>query len=75
VTPRFRKNMANSPSHKDCGSSLYTELEVMPDSTCVKAGGLDGGKADIPINVEFYTKDRPGFSMALKDAKQVEMFG
>jgi hypothetical protein len=47
----------------------------MPDSTCVKAGGLDGGKADIPINVEFYTKDRPGFSMALKDAKQVEMFG
>jgi len=59
----------------NCGSSLYTELEVMPDSTCVKAGGLDGGKADIPINVEFYTKDRPGFSMALKDAKQVEMFG
>lgn len=43
-----------------CGSSLYTELEVMPDMTCVKAGSLDGGEASLgnKIGVEFYTKDR-----------------
>lgn len=47
-------------SPTDCGSGLYTELEVMPDVTCVKAGGLDDGGAHLgnKIGVEFYTKDR-----------------
>ena len=59
-----------------CGSSLYTELEVMPDVTCVKAGGLDGGAADLgKIGVEFYTKDRVGFAHAVEGAKQEKMFG
>lgn len=42
----------------NCGSSLYTELEVMPEMTCVKSGGLDGGADDHDVGVEFYTKDR-----------------
>ena len=60
-----------------CGSSLYTELEVMPDMTCVKAGGLDGGKAALgnEIGVEFYTKDRVGYLHDLKGAKQEPVFG
>ena len=59
-----------------CGSSLYTELELMPDVTCIKAGGLDGGLADIKeIGVEFYTKDRVGYSQPVKGAKQEPAFG
>ncbi|KAK8141119.1 hypothetical protein G3M48_000760 [Beauveria asiatica] len=60
-----------------CGSSLYTELEVMPTAVCVKAGALDGGKAalDNKIGVEFYTKDRVGYLHGLAGAKQVEAFG
>ena len=50
-----------------CGTSLYTELKVMPHMMCIKVGGLDGGKADIgKVGVEFYTKDRVSF------AKKVE---
>merc|ERR1712137_980903 len=53
-----------------CGSSLYTELEVMPEMGCIKAGGLDGGKADLGnVGVEFYTKDRVSFSKAIEGAK------
>ncbi|KAF2011868.1 DUF636 domain-containing protein [Aaosphaeria arxii CBS 175.79] len=60
-----------------CGSSLYTELEVMPDVTCVKAGGLDGGAASLgnKIDVEFYTKDRAGYLGASEGAKQEPQFG
>ncbi|RYP25693.1 hypothetical protein DL768_011388 [Monosporascus sp. mg162] len=55
-----------------CGSSLYTELEIMPDVTCVKAGGLDHGKAALggEINVEFYCKDRVKYLDAVNGAKQ-----
>jgi len=60
----------------NCGSGLYTELEVMPEMTCVKAGGLDGGKADIGVpGVEFYTKDRVSFAAECKGAKQESVFG
>ena len=61
----------------NCGSSLYTELEVMPDMTCVKAGGLDGGKANLggKIGVEFYTKDRVSYSAPCEGAKQERVFG
>jgi len=60
-----------------CGSSLYTELEVMPDVTCVKAGGLDGGAASLDgkIGVEFYTKDRVGYLQGVEGAKQEPQFG
>ncbi|KAJ9662628.1 hypothetical protein H2198_001300 [Neophaeococcomyces mojaviensis] len=60
-----------------CGSSLYTELEVMPDVTCVKSGGLDGGAANLggKIGVEFYTKDRVSYLHDLADAKQESAFG
>ena len=59
-----------------CGSSLYTELEIMPDVTCIKAGGLDGGAASLggKIGVEFYTKDRVNYLHDVEGAKQVRQF-
>ncbi|GJN66213.1 hypothetical protein VFPFJ_01708 [Purpureocillium lilacinum] len=61
----------------DCGSSLYTELEVMPTATCVKAGGLDGGAASLggKVGVEFYVKDRVSYLPACEGAKQEQVFG
>lgn len=61
----------------NCGSGLYTELEVMPDMTCVKAGGLDGGAAALSgkVGVEFYTKDRVSYLAAVDGAKQEPVFG
>lgn len=60
-----------------CGSSLYTELEVMPEVTCVKAGSLDGGAASLgnKIGVEFYTKDRVSYLTEISGAKQEKAFG
>ena len=59
----------------NCGSSLYTELEVMPDMTCIKSGTLDGGKADHPIAVEFYNRDRLGYTKPIDGADQKPEFG
>lgn len=59
----------------NCGSSLYTELEIMPDVTCIKSGGLDGGANNHKIGVEFYTKDRLGYSQAVDGADQKPEFG
>ncbi len=47
----------------------------MPDVTCVKSGGLDGGAANHPIKVEFYTKDRLGYSQPVEGAEQMKAFG
>ncbi|CAI7664714.1 unnamed protein product [Penicillium palitans] len=60
-----------------CGSSIYTELEIMPDMTCVKAGTLDGGEADLKgkVDVEFYVKDRPAYLAAVEGAKQEQLLG
>ncbi|KAK5162468.1 DUF636 domain protein [Cryomyces antarcticus] len=58
-----------------CGSSIYTELEVMPDMTCIKSGTLDGGAANHPIGVEFYTKDRLAYSAPVQGAEQKTAFG
>ncbi|KAJ5668086.1 uncharacterized protein N7477_006656 [Penicillium maclennaniae] len=60
-----------------CGSSLYTELEVMPEMTCIKAGGLDNGEANLRgnVDVEFYVKDRPSYLAAVEGAKQESAFG
>jgi hypothetical protein len=60
-----------------CGSSLYTELEIMPDMTCVKAGTLDNGEANMggKVDIEFYVKDRPSYLAAVEGAKQEPAFG
>ncbi|KAL5364780.1 Mss4-like protein [Aspergillus floccosus] len=60
-----------------CGSSLYTELEIMPDVTCVKAGTLDNGGANLggKIDVELYVKDRPSYLAAIEGAKQESRMG
>ncbi|KAJ5220285.1 hypothetical protein N7468_009489 [Penicillium chermesinum] len=57
-----------------CGSSLYTELEIMPDSTVIKAGGLDNGAAKLggKIDLELYVKDRVPYLAAAEGAKQQE---
>ncbi|CRK25666.1 hypothetical protein BN1723_013652, partial [Verticillium longisporum] len=55
----------------DCGSSLYTELEVLPDVTCVKAGGLDGGAASLDGGHDDLVNGRgidAGNGVAAKDA-------
>ncbi|KAJ5614380.1 hypothetical protein N7528_008034 [Penicillium herquei] len=60
-----------------CGSGLYTELEVMPDMTCIKAGSLDNKEANMggKIDIEFYVKDRPSYLAPVEGAKQEPMFG
>ena len=46
----------------------------MPDMTCVKSGSLDGGAANHPIAVEFYTKDRLNYSAPVAGADQKPEF-
>ncbi|KAK9319518.1 Mss4-like protein [Lipomyces orientalis] len=60
-----------------CGSSLFTELDVMPDKTVIKAGGLNGGEADLggKVDVEFYTNDRVTYLQSVESAKQEPAFG
>ena len=42
----------------------------MPNMIYIKAGGLDGGKADIgKVGVEFYPKDRVSFAKEVEGAK------
>lgn len=49
----------------------------MPDAVCIKAGGIDDKNVrDFKsTGVEFYTKDRMGFSKAVEGAEQKEVFG
>ncbi|KAL2836329.1 Mss4-like protein [Aspergillus pseudoustus] len=49
-----------------CESSLYTDLEIMPDVTCIKGGKID---------VEFYVKDRASYVAAVEGVKQESHFG
>ena len=52
------------------------KLEVLEGMTIVRAGGLDGGKADLnDVGVEFYVKGRVSFANEIKGAKQEQMFG
>ncbi|CEN60932.1 hypothetical protein ASPCAL07603 [Aspergillus calidoustus] len=61
----------------NCGSSLYTDLEIMPDVTCIKGGTLDNGEASLggKIDVEFYAKDRASYVVPVTGAKQESHFG
>lgn len=45
--------------------------------TCIKAGGLDNGEANLggKIDIEFYVKDRPSYLAAVEGAKQESAFG
>ena len=47
----------------------------MPDVFCVKSGGLDGGAANHDIKVEFYNRDRLGYTKAVEGADQMPEFG
>ncbi|KAK3169582.1 hypothetical protein OEA41_008966 [Lepraria neglecta] len=59
-----------------CGSSLYTELEIMADAVCIKAGGIDDKSVRdfSKTGVEFYTKDRMGYSAPVQGADQKPVF-
>ena len=60
----------------ECGSSLYTLLDVMPDAVCIKSGSIDDkGVRDYSVGVEFYCKDRLGYVKANEGAKQEPVFG
>lgn len=61
----------------DCGSSLYTMLDSLPDVTVVKSGGLDDPeiRRSLAVGIELYTKDRIGFVNELHGAQQEEAFG
>lgn len=56
---------------------MYTHIDLMPDKTIIKAGGLDGGEAALKnkVDVEFYVKDRVPYLAAAGDAKQEQRFG
>ncbi|KAM0561244.1 hypothetical protein ACHAPJ_003122 [Fusarium lateritium] len=61
----------------DCGSSLYTRLDIMEGKIIIKAGGLDEGKANLDnkIGVEFYCRDRVSYLQSAEGAKQEHLFG
>lgn len=56
----------------DCGSSLFTQLEIMPGETIIKAGTLDKGETNLrgAVDVEFYVKDRTSYLGPVHGAKQ-----
>lgn len=56
---------------------MYTELEVMPDNVCIKAGGIDDKSVRdfAKTGVEFYTKDRMSYQHAVAGAEQKPVFG
>ncbi|KAM0164821.1 hypothetical protein ACHAPC_010826 [Botrytis cinerea] len=59
-----------------CGSSLFGELELLPELIGIKAGSLDNGAADYgKVATEFYTEKRVGFCRAIDGAKQEPKFG
>ena len=58
----------------NCGSSLYTQLEIMPDVTIVKSGGLDGGANNHKVAAEFYNRDRLGYTQPVSGAEQKPEF-
>ena len=70
--------LADARTPIDCGSSLYTLLEVMPENICIKAGSIDDKSARElhgKTGVEFYTKDRMGYETPVGGAEQKEVFG
>ncbi|PFH62238.1 hypothetical protein XA68_14517 [Ophiocordyceps unilateralis] len=60
-----------------CGSGLYTELDLYPGHTCVKAGVLDGRAPGLggEVGVEFYGKNRVDYLRPCPGARQVAAFG
>lgn len=72
-------NSTNHPPfifQTDCGTSLYTLLDVMPDAVCIKSGSVDDKAVrDYKPGVEFYVKDRMGYASEVEGAKQERVFG
>ena len=55
-----------------CGSGLFSRMDAMEGVTFVKAGSLNDGANDIPINIEFFVRSRPGYEKAVEGAKQLQ---
>ncbi|KAH0828486.1 hypothetical protein AYO21_07721 [Fonsecaea monophora] len=56
-----------------CGSSLYCELEAMPENTVIKAGSLDQPDVN-EMQAELYVKDRVSYMKPIEGAQQVPAF-
>lgn len=61
----------------NCGSSLYTKLDLLPDVTIIKAGTLDGGAAHMggKVSTEYYCKSRVKYLAGVDGATQEPVFG
>jgi hypothetical protein len=55
----------------DCGSGLFSRMDVMEGVTFVKAGSLNDGANDIPVKIEFFVRSRPGYEKAVEGAQQL----
>jgi hypothetical protein len=55
-----------------CGSNLFSRMDVMEAMTFVKAGSLNDGAGDIPINIEFFVRSRAGYLRAIEGAQQLQ---
>ncbi|KAG7428031.1 hypothetical protein Forpi1262_v011189 [Fusarium oxysporum f. sp. raphani] len=58
----------------NCGSGLFTKLDIMGGQVVIKAGSLDDGSTNLGgrIENEFYCKDRVSYLSPLANAKQHE---
>lgn len=73
--PKEFSNTKPPPPPTACGSSLYTNLDLMPDATCIKSGSIDDKAIrEGKIGVEFYTKDRVAYCQGVEGADQKEVF-
>lgn len=61
----------------DCGTSLFSKLDVMPGHVVIMAGGLDGGMSNLDgkIAIEYFCKDRVGYLQGLVGVKQEAVQG
>ncbi|RDA90110.1 hypothetical protein CP533_2586 [Ophiocordyceps camponoti-saundersi (nom. inval.)] len=60
----------------NCGSGLYSELDILPDYTCIKAGSLHGRAAglDGKVDFELYAKQRVDYLRPCSGARQEPFF-
>ncbi|RDA88689.1 hypothetical protein CP532_4039 [Ophiocordyceps camponoti-leonardi (nom. inval.)] len=60
----------------NCGSGLYTELDLLPDYACIKAGSLHGRAAglDGEVDFELYAQNRVDYLRPCSGARQEAFF-
>ncbi|RCI10218.1 hypothetical protein L249_8581 [Ophiocordyceps polyrhachis-furcata BCC 54312] len=77
VVPNVNNGHANRRFFcPNCGSGLYTELDLLPDYTCINAGSLHGRAAglDGEVDFELYAKSRVDYLRPCSGARQEAFF-